>query len=157
MERILVIGMTIIMITWSYTIDNEDKQKAISFRYFDQNTGKGITVRFNIYKSTNDIALKEVFLERRNEESLSLSQGQIVKLFKELETMNSNSKKLMTNVVNGGWYQNSGAWYYGENGKNVSGWKLIDGKWYYFYSDGTMAHDIKIDGYYLSTSGELRQ
>ena len=142
---------------WNYTLDNQDKQRAISFQYFDKNSGKGFIIRFHIYKSTNDIALSEVILERSNEKSLSLSQGQIVKLFKELETMNSNSKKLMTNVVNGGWYQNSRDWYYGENGKNVSGWKLIDGKWYYFYSDGTMAHDIKIDGYYLSTSGELRQ
>ena len=35
----------------------------------------------------------------------------------------------------------------------VTGWKLIDAKWYYFDSNGYMAKDTTIDGYYLNGSG----
>ena len=35
----------------------------------------------------------------------------------------------------------------------LTGWRLIDKNWYYFYSDGYMAKDTTIDGYYLNSSG----
>lgn len=33
------------------------------------------------------------------------------------------------------------------------GWKQIGGKWYYFYPDGSMAADTKIDGYEIGRDG----
>lgn len=59
-----------------------------------------------------------------------------------------------------GWYRvldedwNEYYWHYAdENGKDVTGWKLIGGKWYYFYNSGVMATGTEyIDGsYYLFT------
>lgn len=51
------------------------------------------------------------------------------------------------------WEQNSNDWLYKEGNSWATGWKLIDGNWYYFYSDGCMAKDKTIDGYYLDSSG----
>lgn len=51
------------------------------------------------------------------------------------------------------WKQDSKGWWYQEGNSWVIGWKLIDNKWYYFYSDGYMAHDTTIGGYYLNSSG----
>lgn len=51
------------------------------------------------------------------------------------------------------WEQNSKGWWYTEGNSWATGWKLIDGNWYYFYSDGYMAKDKTIDGYYLNSSG----
>ena len=74
-----------------------------------------------------------------------------------------------------GWRQNdSGQWFYYENGKPVigwkqlggkwyyldqtglmqyDGWKQINGKWYYFYKDGSMAVNTKIDDYEVGSDG----
>lgn len=55
----------------------------------------------------------------------------------------------------------NGAWYYfnkrsdgGVEGLMKKGWQKINGTWYYFYpSDGKMAHNTRINGYYLNSSG----
>lgn len=53
-----------------------------------------------------------------------------------------------------GWVKDSGKYYYcNQDGIMQVGWLLEDGNWYYFYSNGEMAHDVTIDGYYLSSSG----
>lgn len=74
-----------------------------------------------------------------------------------------------------GWTQNdAGQWMYYENGKPITGWKLaadkwyyldtaglmqsggwkqINGKRYYFYPDGSMAVNTKIDGYGVGSDG----
>ena len=74
-----------------------------------------------------------------------------------------------------GWTQNdAGQWLYYDNGKPVTGWKLADGKWYYLdaaglmqsggwkqiggkwyylYADGSMAVNMKIDGYEIGPDG----
>lgn len=45
-----------------------------------------------------------------------------------------------------GWTQNdAGQWLYYENGKRVTGWKQTGGNRYYFYLDGTMAVNTRID------------
>ena len=42
--------------------------------------------------------------------------------------------------------------YYG--GKQVYGWQYVNGIWYYInYSDGYMAHDTFINGYYVNSDG----
>jgi len=51
------------------------------------------------------------------------------------------------------WKQNSTGWWYTEGSSWATGWRLINKNWYYFYSDGYMAHDTTIDGYYLNGSG----
>lgn len=52
------------------------------------------------------------------------------------------------------WKQDNKGWWYTEgNSSYATGWKLIDGNWYYFYSNGYMAHNTTIDGYYLNDSG----
>lgn len=50
-------------------------------------------------------------------------------------------------------------WYYLDNScKMVYGkWLQINGKWYYFYSDGSMASNTTIDGYYIDSSGAWRE
>lgn len=55
--------------------------------------------------------------------------------------------------VHAQWKQDSKGWWYTEENSYAKGWRLIDGNWYYFYSDGYMAKDIIIDGYYLNSSG----
>ena len=75
-----------------------------------------------------------------------------------------------------GWTQNdSGEWSYYKDGELVKGWrsddqkwywldkttgkmfsgdlKQIDGKWYYFYADGSMAANTKVDGYEIGADG----
>lgn len=57
-------------------------------------------------------------------------------------------------AANAEWKEDStGWWYTEENSSYATGWRLIDRNWYYFYSDGYMAHDTSIDGYYLNSSG----
>ena len=51
------------------------------------------------------------------------------------------------------WKQNSTGWWYTEGNTWATGWRLIDKNWYYFYSDGYMAKDTTIGGYYLNSSG----
>ncbi|NFE84601.1 hypothetical protein FC754_10705 [Clostridium botulinum] len=55
--------------------------------------------------------------------------------------------------ANAEWEQNNTGWWYTEGNSWSTGWRLINGNWYYFYSDGYMAHDTTIDGYYLNSSG----
>lgn len=51
------------------------------------------------------------------------------------------------------WKSNFKGWWYTAGNSYYTGWKLIDKNWYYFYSDGYMAKDTTIDGYYLNDSG----
>ena len=70
--------------------------------------------------------------------------------------LNPNSGAMVT-----GWKYMNGAWYYfnkrfdgGVEGLMKKGWQKINGTWYYFYpSDGKMAHNTRINGYYLNSSG----
>lgn len=55
--------------------------------------------------------------------------------------------------VSAEWKSNFKGWWYTEGNSYTTGWKLIRGNWYYFYSDGYMAKDTTIDGYYLNSSG----
>lgn len=55
--------------------------------------------------------------------------------------------------VNAEWKQNSTGRWYVEGNSYATGWRLIDGNWYYFYSNGYMASNTKIDGYYLNSIG----
>lgn len=51
------------------------------------------------------------------------------------------------------WKLDSKGWWYTEGNTWATGWKYINEKWYYFYSDGYMAHDTTIDGFYVNSSG----
>lgn len=51
------------------------------------------------------------------------------------------------------WKSNSTGWWYTEGNTWATGWRYINGNWYYFYSDGYMAHDTAIDGYYVNSNG----
>jgi hypothetical protein len=51
------------------------------------------------------------------------------------------------------WRQDNNGWWYSEDNSCATGWRYIDGNWYYFYSDGYMAKDTAIDGYYLNSNG----
>ena len=54
-----------------------------------------------------------------------------------------------------GWFVYGDNWYYADkSGVIQTGWVMDQpGKYYYMYEDGTMAHDIEIEGYWLSSSG----
>jgi glucan-binding YG repeat protein len=58
---------------------------------------------------------------------------------------NYSSGKWMKNSK--GWWYQDGTWY------PVSQWVKINGDWYYFKSNGYMATDEWIDGYYLDSNG----
>lgn len=72
-----------------------------------------------------------------------------------------NQSKIKGNIILNGqsstisnsWKQNNKGWWYTEGNSYATGWKLIDGNWYYFYSDGYMAKNTTINGYYLNSSG----
>lgn len=69
-------------------------------------------------------------------------------------SLSSNIKKAESN----GWVKTEMGWMYNENGKPVTGWKLIDGKWYHFESTGVMQTGWKqIDDkwYYLYEDGHM--
>lgn len=51
------------------------------------------------------------------------------------------------------WKNNSTGWWYTEGSSWATGWRLIDKNWYYFYSDGYMARNNKIDGYFVNSGG----
>ena len=60
-----------------------------------------------------------------------------------------------------GWQQIDGVWYYfnpshdGTWGRAYDdGWNRIGGKYYYFYSDGAMASDTIVDGWYVGSDGQ---
>ena len=55
------------------------------------------------------------------------------------------------------WKQDSNGWWNTEGNSWSIGWKQIDGKWYYFNSDGYMAHDTLVDGYYVGKDGTIPQ
>ncbi len=45
-------------------------------------------------------------------------------------------------------------YYFTKDGLMVSGkWLQIDSKWYYFYADGSLAKDTKVDGYEVGSDG----
>ena len=62
------------------------------------------------------------------------------------------------------WLYLNGNWYYmATDGAMKTGWQLVRGTWYYLYtlndvhggSEGVMARNTYIDGYYLSSSGAM--
>lgn len=55
--------------------------------------------------------------------------------------------------VSAEWKSDYKGWWYREGNSWATGWRLIESKWYYFYSDGYMAVNTKIDGYYLNLNG----
>lgn len=54
-----------------------------------------------------------------------------------------------------GWFVYEENWYYADNdGAMKAGWIMdLPGQYYYLYEDGTMAHDVEIEGYWLDSSG----
>lgn len=56
-------------------------------------------------------------------------------------------------VANAEWKSDKYGWWYTEGSSWATGWRNINGNWYYFYSNGYMAHDTTIEGYYLNSSG----
>ena len=49
---------------------------------------------------------------------------------------------------------NTKRYYFDTYGIMVAGkWLQIDGKWYYFYADGSLAKDTKVDGYEVGSDG----
>lgn len=55
--------------------------------------------------------------------------------------------------ANAEWKLNSTGWWYTEGNTWATGWRYINGNWYYFYSDGYMAHNTTINGYYVNSNG----
>lgn len=57
-----------------------------------------------------------------------------------------------------GWFAYEDNWYYADSdGRMQTGWIMDQpGKYYYLNEDGTMAHDVVVDGYQLDAAG-LRQ
>lgn len=57
-----------------------------------------------------------------------------------------------------GWFAWNENWYYADkNGAIQTGWVMTEpGKYYYLNADGSMAHDVMVEGYWLDSSG-LRQ
>ncbi|WP_283702624.1 SH3 domain-containing protein [Clostridium perfringens] len=106
-----------------------------------------------------------LLLEYPNTNSYSevLSRNYIGKTFNAIINIlknNPNGGDVDTNTDSNydKWVNKDGKWYYYENGKMVTGWKLVDGEWYYLGSDGVMVTGwIELGGiwYYLSDSGAM--
>lgn len=56
-------------------------------------------------------------------------------------------------IAHAEWRNNGQNWWYSQGDSYLTGWQYIDGNWYYFYSDGWMAKDTTIGGYYLNSQG----
>lgn len=60
-------------------------------------------------------------------------------------------------AVRYGWAKDTGTgkWYYSADSISwvKAAWKQIGGKWYYFLSDGAMAANQTIDGYWINADG----
>ena len=54
-------------------------------------------------------------------------------------------------------YKDKKLYYFGEDGAIKEGWVNYNGKWYYIYSDGLVAIDTTIDGYYVNKNGVWEQ
>ena len=73
-----------------------------------------------------------------------------------------NKNSVLSNInksERNGWVKIEIGWMYNENGKPVTGWKLIDGKWHYFESTGVMQTGWNLVSgkwYYLHTDGAMR-
>lgn len=106
-----------------------------------------------------------LLLEYPNTNSYSevLSRNYIGKTFNAIINIlknNPNGGDVDTNTDSNydKWVNKDGKWYYYENGKMVTGWKLVDGEWYYLGSNGVMVTGwIELGGiwYYLSDSGAM--
>lgn len=57
-----------------------------------------------------------------------------------------------------GWFVYGDDWYYADSdGRVQTGWVMDQpGKYYYLKEDGTMAHDMEVDGYWLGSDGLSR-
>ncbi|MCQ2026829.1 hypothetical protein [Clostridium butyricum] len=77
------------------------------------------------------------------------------KLIKVISTLLLSVSFMALNLIvaNAEWKKDSNGWWYTEDSTYATGWRVIDGKWYYFYSNGYMAHDTVVDGYYVNNSG----
>lgn len=51
------------------------------------------------------------------------------------------------------WKHDKTGWWYSDGSSWYTGWKKIERKWYYFESNGYMAHDRYVNGYYLNSEG----
>ena len=61
-------------------------------------------------------------------------------------------------MIPSGWYQRFGCWYFGRNGKNVTGWLRDGGYWYYMNQYGVMQTGWLQEGsvwYYLKPDGQM--
>ncbi len=57
-------------------------------------------------------------------------------------------------IMQTGWVKDNNKWYYlNEDGSMKTGWLLNNGEYYYLKGNGEMAHNEKIDGYYLGYNG----
>ncbi len=65
----------------------------------------------------------------------------------------SGSSVTPTPAVKNGWQKINGKWYYYVKGKKVTGWKQISKKWYLFKSNGVMASNEYVNGYWLNKDG----
>lgn len=55
--------------------------------------------------------------------------------------------------ANAEWQKDSSGWWYKDGNSYYTGWQLIDKNWYYFYSNGYMATNDKIDDYFVNSNG----
>lgn len=56
-------------------------------------------------------------------------------------------------AVFSGWEKTSDHWSYYRNGSLCTGWVNESGKWYYLNSDGSLASNMSVNGYYIDRDG----
>ena len=87
-------------------------------------------------------------------------QQQVDEAWKALNAAKAALKKKETVIhpVKNGWDLQDDIWYYYENDRKVTGWKMISGKWYLLGADGAMKTGWqKSSGkwYFLESSGKM--
>lgn len=85
-------------------------------------------------------------------ESLLMRKKCLIKILSATLTVLSLSS-VFASKVNAEWIEKDVEWYYKDGDSYYTGWKLIDRNWYYFYPDGHMATNDKIDDYFVNSAG----
>lgn len=76
-----------------------------------------------------------------------------------IQTQESPAAAISSNGPVNGWVKTNDQWFYYENGKQATGWRLVDGNWYYMEQNGVMASGWRqVNGvwYWLASDGAMR-
>lgn len=111
-----------------------------------------VLVNYNYKIGSNE----DYWANLKSNNIITIVEGKCTKGSNNNNNNNSNNNNGGVQKPADGWGKESGKWYYVENGKRVTDWKLIGGKWYYFDGSGLLVTGWKQIGgkwYFLTENG----